>query len=955
MARFRKWEILFLLIFFPIILLGQNKDTTWYKLKARKLASTGAILSREGLDIEALDTFKLYLEYRKKIYGEENYFLGSPYLAVGVGYKNLGQNSLALEYYELAEKNYLLRDDQNTRSLGLLYINIGNAYRAKLDYKNALNYFEQALSVFLNQNPVDQVDISKAYYSIAEINYLMQNFEFSLSILEKYVNDVDVYNKILFNELIALNHQELNNTESADTYYKKTIDLIKAEYGSDDMDLAIEYMNYAEFLSTINQYDYGIENLDKAYDIISNSQQTKGIELAEYYEYKGDLVKKRPIETQNISNFKYKKRQNLLEAINWYNKSLQALYLGNDEVKFESVEIGDWLSFADCLIIFKSIADTYNELAILDREDKNNLYVESLKDALEYYEVIGNLVQRARKEISSDESKIQLAELEYSTFSKTIETAYLAYDVTHATEFIELAFLHSEQLKSSAIFDKLSDDLARENSLVPDSLIQKEKRLNSIIAIYTQKIFEENSYEEPDSKLISEYNEHIYAASRKRDELNRHLEGNYSDYYQLKYSESMLALSELQNKLSNNEAVLEYIINETDSLAELYTFVVTKQTLEFNKQELSSGIQNSIENLFNFMSDHGYLFTKNEDAKRFSVDAYELYNLLISPHLKEIQGKNLILIPDGKLSYISFDALLQTLPDTSKTINFSKLDYLIKNYNLNYANSANILFRNRNNSKKINNKTLAFAPEYNGEPFETTNARSFILSPLPGVQKEVESISKTVKTKIFRNTEASESNFRKHCKDYDILHLAMHAFIDDSIPARSSLTFSPKSKENKLENNGIVQTADIYNLELNARLTVLSACNTGIGKLQKGEGIMSLARGFLYAGCPSIVMSLWEVEDESGTRIMSSFYKNLKKGKQKDAALRLAKLDYLENSNSRQAHPHYWMGFVSIGDNSPIYTGYDIYFFAFLLLLIIAFTIDQIIRIKKARRKRQAL
>jgi len=132
----------------------------------------------------------------------------------------------------------------------------------------------------------------------------------------------------------------------------------------------------------------------------------------------------------------------------------------------------------------------------------------------------------------------------------------------------------------------------------------------------------------------------------------------------------------------------------------------------------------------------------------------------------------------------------------------------------------------------------------------------------------------------------------------------------------------------------------------------LSACNTGTGQLKKGEGIMSLARGFLYAGCPTIIMSLWEVEDESGTEIMTSFYRNLKKGKSKDESLRLAKLDYLESVNSRRAHPHYWLGFVIIGDNKPLFNSYDFYFFIVLILTILGIGIDQVMRIKKARKKR---
>lgn len=225
------------------------------------------------------------------------------------------------------------------------------------------------------------------------------------------------------------------------------------------------------------------------------------------------------------------------------------------------------------------------------------------------------------------------------------------------------------------------------------------------------------------------------------------------------------------------------------------------------------------------------------------------------------------------------------------------------------------------------------------------------MTPLPGIKKEVRLISRIIKSKVFEEEEATEYNFRKNAEQYDILHLAMHAFINDSVPAFSSLAFTQVETDD-LQKEGLLNTLDIYNLKLKAKLAVLSACNTGTGQLRKGEGIMSLARGFLYAGCPSIIMSLWEVDDESGTKIMASFYKNLKKGESKDEALRMAKLEYLASVNSRKAHPHYWLSFVSIGDNSPMYISYDFYFFLFLILALLGIGLDQIMRIKKARKKR---
>ena len=109
-------------------------------------------------------------------------------------------------------------------------------------------------------------------------------------------------------------------------------------------------------------------------------------------------------------------------------------------------------------------------------------------------------------------------------------------------------------------------------------------------------------------------------------------------------------------------------------------------------------------------------------------------------------------------------------------------------------------------------------------------------------------------------------------------------------------------------------------MKLNCRMTVLSSCNSGNGKLQRGEGVMSLARGFVYAGCPSIIMTLWSVEDKSGVELMIDFYKNLLKGKTKSESLRDSKIDFIKHSDQLKAHPYFWSGYVVIGDNEPLFS-----------------------------------
>ncbi len=734
--------------------------------------------------------------------------------------------------------------------------------------------------------------------------------------------------------------------------YQRAIDLTIAIYNENSIEVAIAYMNYFNFLISNNQFNDAQKILNKSKKIIEQNNIKEGIILSEYYRNMGILTNNKPVSTQNIEIFKLQKKQNILESIVWFRKGLTALNFSQTDLSSSIVVAQKYLSLLNCIKLLVLVADNYNELINIDQTKHELVFTESMAQAIETYQQAGSLIQRARKEISDDKSKIELNALEYSTFKQIINISYSAYSITHDLKYLESAFQNAERLKSSSLFDKISNQLALDKSLVPDSLLNLENKLNSSITILSEKLNNEKNNINPDSLVIKEYNDEIFTANRKREELNRYIESEYKDFYELKYSNSMLSLEEIQLKLNKNQVILEYVLNETDSIRELYTFVISTDKIDFNKQKVNAEFANSIDYIFKFMSNPEYMFTKNKDSKQFCISSNYLYKQLILPLKDEISNKNIIIIPDGKLSYIPFDALIENLPDTTKSIEFNQLNYLIRNYCFNYSNSVNLLFKPIPSEKKRNNiKTIAFAPVYKeGESVEILH-KKYPLIPLPGVAKEVNRISKIVDAVIFSGDKATEDNFRKNVEKYDILHLAMHAFINDSMPAFSSFVFTQSNIDDPMK-NGVLNTADIYNLKLNAKLTVLSACNTGAGQLKKGEGIMSLARGFLYAGCPSIVMSLWEVEDESGTQIISAFYKNLKKGKSKDESLRLAKLDYLNSVGSRRAHPHYWLGFVSIGDNSRLYSSYDFYFFILLILALSGIGIDQSIRIKKARRKR---
>jgi CHAT domain-containing protein len=219
------------------------------------------------------------------------------------------------------------------------------------------------------------------------------------------------------------------------------------------------------------------------------------------------------------------------------------------------------------------------------------------------------------------------------------------------------------------------------------------------------------------------------------------------------------------------------------------------------------------------------------------------------------------------------------------------------------------------------NKLIAFAPDY-PEPIDiqsvlmSRQAGIGVLNDLPFARMEAKYVSDITGGALYANSDAKETIYKQESGKYDIIHLAMHTLLNDKDPMNSTLIFS-RGKDS-LE-DGYLKTYEIYGIPLKAKMVVLSSCNTGTGLLYSGEGILSLARGFIYSGSQSVVMSLWEIEDKSGTEIVEMFYKNLKKGYPKSVALKKARNAFLENADQLRSHPYFWSSLVVYGNNAPLY------------------------------------
>jgi CHAT domain-containing protein len=246
---------------------------------------------------------------------------------------------------------------------------------------------------------------------------------------------------------------------------------------------------------------------------------------------------------------------------------------------------------------------------------------------------------------------------------------------------------------------------------------------------------------------------------------------------------------------------------------------------------------------------------------------------------------------------------------------------MVDSYDITYAYSGTLLSETKKVSRKLRNSALVFAPEYRGDIYVDSimvsrQLSGEMLDRIPGAREEAINVNRILGGDLFLDVDATESRFKERASEGDVIHLAMHTLLNDAEPMYSKMVFY---LDDDGPNDGKLNTYEVYNIPLNAKMVVLSSCNTGSGYLQSGEGVMSLARGFFYSGSPAVVMSLWEVDDRSGSQIVGKFYSNLQKGYSKSKSLRRARITYLKEADQMRSHPYFWCTTVIMGDDSPIF------------------------------------
>jgi CHAT domain-containing protein/Tfp pilus assembly protein PilF len=832
------------------------------------------------------------------------------YIRLGVINSSMWDFKDAIDKYNEAENlcnKYIINKN---RDIGLINYHKGRIFKQTGDYEKAKQHYQIALNTFESDKTVFPSARDK-FISIIYINNSLGVLYFEL---KDYNTAITYYKKCAelskdyYTEFLPISYEnigdcyhKLKQYDEADQYFELAVNHhLNAKNQEYKYLLASVYSCYSQLCLDTKQYDKAYDLLQKAYSIyirhwgMTHPETSECLlDFGKYFEESGKPD----------------------SALYYYQKSIICLSEGFDDMSIYANPSPDMaVSPLHLINSLKHKAAALSHYYFMTRKFKD------LEASLSTYDLAIKLIDKIRLGYQTQESKLFLSENEKSTYISAINTAYIMWKTSAFKKYINKAFEYAERSKASVLLASIRTNEARNFAGIPRSLIENEHNLLRDMALYKELIFEEKRNEKPDEKKISNWEQKLFTITGEYDNLIKLLEDSFPKYYSLKYNTQVATVDTLQRMLKVNHAIVEYSLCDTC----FFIFHIEKSTANIIYRRIDTAFHKSLNNIIHQLNNFDYTSSRIGDLRSYIEDSYYLYKYLIRPVEKQTDSRKLTIVPDELLAFLPFEALVSE-KETEGRESYSTLSYLLYKYNMSYSFSSTLHFMDtkHKNIEKIK-KLLAFAPAYgtaktSGEILTRARVRQSYregLSPIPGAKEEVACISRIIPSDIFEDDYATERLFKDTAGYYDLLHLAMHTIINNTDPMFSKLAFTQTADTAE---DGLLNTYEIYNMNLIARLAVLSSCSSGEGVLKKGEGVMSLARAFMYAGCPSIVMTLWVIEDKSGVKIMTEFYRALSKGRGKDAALRKAKIRFIEEASLTQAHPFYWSAYICVGNTDPLF------------------------------------
>lgn len=904
---------------------------------ADNLNNIGIIYENMGDYAQAFDHYRQALNFNRAKHGINNVATANNFINLGTACIKLDRYDEAMLYLDTTLTIYNKVLPKNHPEFAALYNNLGAIANVRGDYRTALGYFEQALknteanlgenhpdvaNIFANSGNLllNRGDINKAlaffkkaydirlrffgknsHYVARTCNYIGDCYLLKKDFDEAYEWFTEAVRLYLvlpagdptdiaeYKNDLGRYFEELGNHNEALRYYNEALNVVRKQPGKQDLYIANSLSRIGDLYLSKKNFVLAKQQYQQALRINLQLLGKKHPDVAQIY---GNLAMSCADQRQHALAY----CDSAMLALN-YNKAVPS--------NFENV--------SSTIVLLDIFMGKGKLLQGFYRKDKDKKW---LDEADKCYTYGSQLIDFVKLTLEEPGSRQALLDKYFLIYENAIAVKFELKALTNDLSYWHQAFDISERSNATLLLEAIQSIQPGRFDAIPDSLLEAERKLKIDLAFVEKQVFEEQlSGVSADQQKLSKLNNQLFALHQKSDRLMARLRKEFPRYFTLKYAPELVKVQEIQQSLlMPGQNMVGYFVGEEN----VFAFIISEEKFEVVKIVKEIPLEAWVEDFRNSI----YRFNPAGEEVAFLSQKYanlghELYQLLFEPIRAQLTGNQVVILPGGVLGYLPFDALLARPPVENSS--FDTHDYLVRHYQFSYSYSATLhkemLGRNSNWKR---GGFVAFAPVYGGDSLNMRRDDPWraVLGNLKFNQSEVKSIQNIMGGQAYLDTAATELHFMEAAPNAGILHLAVHAKSNDEHGEYSYLAFfqTLDSIENEL-----VFVKDLYSMRIKAALVVLSACETGIGELQRGEGIVSLARGFSYAGAASIVTTLWSIDDFASSEIMQLFYEKLKDGETKDAALRSAKLAYLDRrKGSNASHPLYWAAFIPVGDMAPL-------------------------------------
>ncbi len=801
-----------------------------------------------------------------------------------------GNMSEALQTLENVIRNYNIviknTDDENIRAranrynanaitnLAMLNNEMGNISRAN----EIIEYAYQQRKSFLEPN---DPQLATILVQIGQSQLSLQNYDAAIVTLKKAIKSLETstgdnsYWKAAALYAQAEAYKAKGNIAEAKKLYEESEVLfdisLKNEY---DPEFLGFLRSKALFLSENGDAQEAIETALKGYNYVANSGGKKDFPIIK--------------NIKNIAQVHYN-LNNYLLAKEWAERGMSYLdeRIKESKTDLDSIQI----EFRRPSIILILVKSEYRL-----KSDKNTQFLEGIIEKLDI--AINVLEKRKTISFSPEEIANLLSEYkEVTDFAKQIQ--FDLYELTEDSKYLNNAI----NLHESSIYNRIRAQLNARSEVtfsnVPQAILNREKALKKEMGT---ALTPENNAE----GAIEKYINSTTAFNLFLDSLRT----KHPKYYKMRYATISASIDDIQQRIPENTTVVRYIYIEK----KLYAFIVTAS----EKMIIPLPAFTQDDNLISKLDSAPF------NAEETGAMLNQLYLQLWNPIQDKIKTNNVLIIPVGELFNLSFETLTPI-----KIVSFKDLaaNSLLAKHSISY-NYSLLLLNDGKTKATFKNNFISFAPEFDNKmkedyKFSVTDSididKTYLtLLSQPFTVDLAKKSSKYFKGDSFLNTKSTEQIFKNEAREHKIIHIGTHAESNNVTPELSRLIFAKNVNDTISSEDNSLYTFEIYNTNLSSNLAILTACETGKPTFQPGEGMISLAHAFNYAGSESMLTSLWKIDEKSSAEIIEVFYKYLAEGLPKNEALQKAKLIYLNSAEGRTLAPQYWAGLVLIGDISPI-------------------------------------